>query len=94
MIDRGGTMMKRSMTTKRCIMNVSLAAGLVVGAASAAPATFPQKAVRRCGPDAVVAGTVCLDTHEASVWRVRNATTTNAFLRRERPRRRTDMDSS
>jgi hypothetical protein len=33
-----------------------------------------------CGPDAVVAGTVCLDKYEASVWRVPNPTTTNATL--------------
>jgi hypothetical protein len=34
----------------------------------------------RCAGDAVVAGTVCMDTYEASVWRVPNPTTTNATL--------------
>ena len=36
--------------------------------------------VAKCGDDAVVAGTVCMDTYEASVWRVPNPTTTNATL--------------
>ena len=31
-------------------------------------------------PDAVVAGTVCMDTYEASVWRVLNPATTNKGL--------------
>jgi hypothetical protein len=33
-----------------------------------------------CAPDEVVAGPVCLDRYEASVWRVPNPTTTNASL--------------
>src|SRR5262245_43667564 len=33
-----------------------------------------------CPPDSVLAGTVCIDRYEASVWRVPNATTTNAGL--------------
>jgi formylglycine-generating enzyme required for sulfatase activity len=65
---------------KRSIVKGSLAVGLVMGVASAAAAGFPQTAVRRCGPDAVVAGTVCLDRYEASVWRVPNPTTTSALL--------------
>ena len=32
--------------------------------------------VKQCGDDAVVAGTVCMDKYEASVWRVPNPTTT------------------
>ena len=36
--------------------------------------------VKQCGDDAVVAGTVCMDKYEASVWRVPNPTTTNASL--------------
>ena len=36
-----------------------------------------------CGPDAVPAGTVCLDRYEATVWRVPNPTTTNALLVRK-----------
>jgi hypothetical protein len=77
MIDRKGTMMKRNM------MKVSLVVGLAMGAASAAAAGFPTFPVRRCEPDAVAAGTVCLDRYEASVWRVPNPTTTNLILVRK-----------
>lgn len=68
---------------KRSIVKVSLVLGLVMGVASAAVAAFPQTSVKKCGADAVVAGTVCLDTYEASVWRVPNPTTTNANLVRK-----------
>ena len=67
----------------RNIVKVSLAVGLVTGVTSVAVAAFPQTSVRKCGPDAVVAGTVCLDRYEASVWRVPNPTTTNATLVRK-----------
>ena len=77
MIDRKGMMMKR------ILMKVYLAVGLVTAVASAAAADFPTTAVRKCGPDAVAAGTVCLDRYEASVWRVPNPTTTNAGLVRK-----------
>lgn len=36
--------------------------------------------LKKCANDAVVSGTVCMDTYEASVWRVPNPTTTNAAL--------------
>jgi sulfatase-modifying factor enzyme 1 len=39
--------------------------------------------VTRCAADAVLAGTVCLDRYEASVWRVPNPATTNASLVRK-----------
>jgi sulfatase-modifying factor enzyme 1 len=39
-----------------------------------------RTSVKRCPGDAVPVGSVCLDTYEASVWRVPNATTTNALL--------------
>jgi formylglycine-generating enzyme required for sulfatase activity len=68
---------------KRSTVRVSLAIGLVIRAASAAAAGFPALAVRKCPGDAVVAGTVCLDTYEASVWRVPDSTTTNLFLVRK-----------
>jgi formylglycine-generating enzyme required for sulfatase activity len=69
---------------KRSIMNVSLvAAAVVTHVSSAAAADFPTFPVRRCAPDAVLAGTVCLDRYEASVWRVPNPTTTNASLVRK-----------
>ena len=68
---------------KRSTLKLSLALGLMLGQASAASAVaagFPRVPVRRCAADAVVAGTVCLDRYEASVWRVPNPTTTNASL--------------
>ena len=54
------------------LMKVFLAVGLMIGVATAAAADFPASPVRRCAADAVVAGTVCLDKYEASVWRVPN----------------------
>src|SRR5262249_57132099 len=68
MSDRKGAMTMRTATT------ISLAAGLVMGVMAAA------NAASTCGPDAVLAGAVCLDRYEASVWRVPNPTTTNASL--------------
>jgi len=38
------------------------------------------KPLKKCPPDSVVAGTLCMDTYEASVWRVLNPTTTNKSL--------------
>jgi formylglycine-generating enzyme required for sulfatase activity len=38
------------------------------------------KPLKKCPADSVVAGTVCMDTYEASVWRVPNPTTTNKSL--------------
>ena len=69
---------------KRSLMKVSLAAlPVMVLSTAAAAADFPASPVRKCAPDAVVAGTVCLDTYEASVWRVPNPTTTNVTLVRK-----------
>jgi formylglycine-generating enzyme required for sulfatase activity len=59
---------------KRRVTMVSLTVALVIRAATA---------TRACEPDAVVAGTVCLDRYEASVWRVPDPTTTNAPLVRK-----------
>jgi hypothetical protein len=73
-------MMKRSMMMNRSAMTVVLVVGLVTSVASAARAGFPTFPLMRCGAGAVRTGTVCLDTYEASVWRVPNPTTTNAFL--------------
>jgi hypothetical protein len=64
----------------RPIFETCLALGLVIAATQAEAAGFPTTFVKRCSADAVVAGTVCLDRYEASVWRVPNSTTTNAFL--------------
>jgi len=49
---------------------------LLAGTASAQGA----KPLKRCAADAVIAGTVCMDTYEASVWRVPNSTTANVAL--------------
>lgn len=68
---------------KRSLVIVWLAAGLVTGVASTALAGFRQGRVTRCGIDAVVAGTLCLDRYEASVWRVPFPTMTNATLVRK-----------
>jgi sulfatase-modifying factor enzyme 1 len=49
--------------------------------ASAAGAGGPPSApLTKCPVDAVVSGSTCTDKYEASVWRVPNATTTNAGL--------------
>ena len=68
---------------KRSIVRLALAGGLVVSATSATAAGFPTVAVRRCAGNAALAGTVCLDRYESSVWRVPNPTTTNAILVRK-----------
>ena len=56
---------------KRNTMIALLTVGLAMHVANAA---------RTCGPDAVLAGTVCLDKYEASVWRVPDPGNTNATL--------------
>jgi formylglycine-generating enzyme required for sulfatase activity len=66
---------------KRSRLKVSIGmVGLVVSIARADVANSSKTPVKRCGADAVLAGAVCLDTYEASVWRVPNPTSTNAFL--------------
>lgn len=65
---------------KRSALKCSLAMGWVLATATAAAADFHSFPLRRCGVDAVVAGTVCMDTYEASVWRIPNPLTTNAVL--------------
>jgi hypothetical protein len=56
------------------------AASAAAGGFARIPLTFPTIPLTSCLADAVVAGTVCLDRYEASVWRVPNPTTTNAGL--------------
>jgi len=58
-------------------MMMMAAALLLVASTAGAQGAKPLK---KCASDAVIAGTVCMDTYEASVWRVPNATTTNAGL--------------
>lgn len=65
---------------KRIGMSSLLAIGLVTGGTGAAAADSPRRPVRRCNPDAVAAGTVCMDKYEDTVWRVPDPTTTNAAL--------------
>src|SRR5678815_439153 len=65
---------------KRILIQAFLWVGMMTGVAGAAGGRVHASPLPRCGPDAVVAGTVCLDKYEASVWRVPNPTTTNASL--------------
>jgi hypothetical protein len=62
---------------KRTTSMTSLVVGLLMGVMDT------TSAASTCGPDAVVAGPVCLDRYEASVWKVPNPTTTNALLVRK-----------
>ena len=59
---------------KQTIKGISLGLVLSMGATAATGASG------RCAPDAVPAGTACLDRYEATVWRVPDPTTTNAPL--------------
>lgn len=62
-------------------MKMGLAVGLMVGVMAPAAAELHMLPVKRaCARDAVLAGTVCMDTYEASVWRVPDPTTGNAPL--------------
>ncbi|HSV05093.1 MAG TPA: hypothetical protein VLI07_01195 [Candidatus Binatus sp.] len=65
---------------RRGVAQAALVASGLSMAATAVAASFPAAPVRRCAPDAVMAGPACLDRYEASVWRVPNPTTTNAAL--------------
>jgi hypothetical protein len=77
---------------KRSTVNVSHAAGLVMGAATAAAAGPPAFPLRRCSADAVMAGTVCLDKYEASMWRVSGPTTSATLVSNIRLGRATQAD--
>jgi formylglycine-generating enzyme required for sulfatase activity len=78
---------------RRRFMHALLVTSVLSMAAIAGAANFPPAPVTRCAPDAIVAGTVCVDKYEASVWRVPNATTTNASLVRKIQRgRATEAD--
>jgi len=54
----------------------ALAASLLASTAWAQGA----KPLKKCAPDAVIAGTVCMDMYEASVWRVPDPLGANASL--------------
>ena len=76
----------------RSVMKATVVA-LAMRATIAAAVNFPTFPLRRCRPDAVRAGTVCMDKYEASVWRVPNPTTANALLvRRIQLGRATEAD--
>lgn len=52
----------------------------IVLLASSAQAGFPKSPLTKCANDAVVAGTVCMDKYEASVWQVPDPTGANKGL--------------
>jgi hypothetical protein len=64
---------------RRAIGTGLVVLGLTLAVARA-EAGFPKTPLRKCAADAVVAGTVCLDKYEASVWRVPLSTTVNVGL--------------
>jgi hypothetical protein len=65
---------------RHVVRGIMLAAVLVLGAHTAAVGDPPDAPLKKCPVDAVVSGTACMDTYEASVWRVPNATPTNKGL--------------
>jgi hypothetical protein len=60
---------------KPIVLGIAVAATLPLAASSMASA--------QCAPDAILAGTVCMDKYEASVWRVPDPAGTNAGLVRK-----------
>src|SRR5574342_346789 len=65
---------------RRRVLETAVATLLATSMASRAVADARASSAANCHPDAVAAGTVCLDRYEASVWRVPNPTTVNARL--------------
>jgi len=53
---------------------------LVLGASGAAMGDPPDGPLTKCPKDAVVSGSTCMDTYEASVWQVPNALGVNQGL--------------
>lgn len=72
--------MKAKYSRTRGLTVTALASGLALAVAGAEAGGFPDAPLRRCAPDAVVAGTACLDRYEETVWRIHQPTTTNASL--------------
>jgi len=60
-----------------------MAAMGTMSATGAQAAVALRTHAKKCAADSVAAGTVCLDKYEASVWRIPDATTTNAGLVRK-----------
>ena len=52
------------------LREVTVASGLLVVLSVSTAGAQGAKPLKKCPPDAVVAGTVCMDKYEASVWRV------------------------
>ncbi len=63
---------KRKLMRQRSIRTAASAAVLATTLVLAASPANAQgaKPLTKCAPDAVVSGTVCMDTYEASVWRL------------------------
>jgi hypothetical protein len=55
---------------KRALHVCTLGIGAALLVASAAQAGPPKDPPTKCAPDAVLVGSVCVDTYEASVWRI------------------------
>lgn len=79
----GGKPTERGQVMGQGVRGIMLAAGLVLGAHTAAADDPPDAPLKKCPVDAVVSGTVCMDTYEASVWRVPGPTTINKGLVRK-----------
>jgi hypothetical protein len=64
------------------LTRVTWAISVATSIAASAGAASAQggKPLAKCAVDAVIAGTVCMDKYEASVWRVANPTTVNKGL--------------
>jgi len=73
----------RTMRTLAVVLIIMSAGATEAARAADAKLGFPTSPVAKCAPDAVLAGTACLDRYEASVWRVPHPTTTNAPLVRK-----------
>ena len=64
----------------RTVLQAGTLAAVLLVLASTAGAQVARPPLTTCAVDSVVAGTICLDLFEASVWRVPNPTTTNLAL--------------
>ncbi|HXC52421.1 MAG TPA: SUMF1/EgtB/PvdO family nonheme iron enzyme [Candidatus Limnocylindrales bacterium] len=58
----------------------TLAVGIAATLTTVTTVHAHRAALKRCNADAVIAGTVCVDLYEASVWRVPDPTTANTLL--------------
>lgn len=65
---------------RRAVRSILIAAAVALLARGTWAAAPPSGPLTKCPVDAVVAGTVCMDRFEASVWRVPSAKTSNAGL--------------